>query len=92
MSRLIYTKIDAVSERFIQFNTSVYPTVDDWKNNTNIAWQLEIATMNEDNILVYNYKTKTSKKITRSELENYIGKKAIIRVNQCLMQEVIIYE
>ena len=92
MGRLVYTKIDAVSEKFIQFSTSVYPTADDWKNNTNVDWQLEIATMNENNILVYNDKTETSKKISRNELENYIGKKAVIRVNQCLMQEVIIYE
>ena len=92
MSRLIYTEIDAVSERFIQFETSIYPTADDWKNNTNVGWQMEIATMNEDNIVVYNHNTRTSKNIKRNELENYIGKKAIIRVNQCLMQEVIIYE
>lgn len=92
MSRLVYTKLDAVSENFLQFVTSIYPTSDDWKDNTNVGWQKEIAIMNEDNILAYDEETNESKRIKRSELDNYIGKNMVIRINQCLLQEVIIYE
>ncbi len=92
MGRLIFSTIDDTTANFIQFNTTVYQSQGDWINNENVGWQKEISTMNTNTIIVYNGKTKTTKKITRNELGNYIGKKAVIRINQCLMQEVIIYE
>lgn len=92
MSRLVLTTLDTASDTFIQFKTTYYPSVIDWKNNTNVGWNMEIASMNNDQIILYNTKSHTAKQITRNDLQNYIGNTMILRENTCLMQEVIIYE
>ncbi len=99
MGRLIYSTLDAVTENFLQYESSIHSSVDEWK-----TWddnddkpkipkmQTEVSTMNNDNIVVYDAEEGTSRAITRAEISNYIGKKFVMRINQCLMQEVIIYE
>ena len=98
MQRMIYSVLDAATERSIQYKTSFFDgpatgSNDNWKNTENLTYRIEVSGINDDNVVtVYEYETDTSKKIKRSELNNYRGKKFVMTINQNLVQNMVIYE
>ena len=95
---MIYSVLDAATERSIQYKTSFFDgpaagSNDNWKNTENLTYRMEVSGINDDNVVtVYDYETDTSKKIKRSELNNYRGKKFVMTINQNLVQNMVIYE
>lgn len=93
MGRIIYGKVGGYENNTIKFTNSIYPSIEDWKNNTNVGYRDELAMLKTENkVIVYDRDEKTSRAITRDEINNYIGKECVLRCNQLNTGEVIIYE
>lgn len=91
-ARLVYSKIDAAKGDFVQFETTTFKTMDDWAISANAEYQKELVKIGSESIILYNHDNKTSRIIKQEEIQNYLGNAFVMRAEQNLLQEVIIYE
>ena len=91
-ARLIYSKIDAAKGDFVQFESTIFKTMDDWAVSANAEYQKELVKIGSESIILYNHDDKTSRIIKQDEIKNYLGNAFVMRAEQNLLQEVIIYE
>ncbi|MBQ7793099.1 MAG: S-layer homology domain-containing protein [Clostridia bacterium] len=93
MGRIAYGTVGGYENNVMKFTTSIYPTIPDWANNTNVDYREELTQLKvEGKVIVYDRDDHTSRAITRDEINNYIGKECVLRTNQLVTGEVIIYE
>lgn len=91
-ARLVYSKIDAAKGNFVQFESTLFKTIDDWAVSANAEYQKELVKVGSESIILYNHDDKTSRIIKQDEMQNYLGNAFVMRAEQNLLQEVIIYE